>query len=189
MLALICVVASSCGGSEESPPDSQPEPSSPQARKLFVTGTSFSGDVGGLAGADAKCQQAAAAASLAGTFRAWLSDASGQAVARLSHSAAPYVRVDGVQVAANWADLVDGALAYPINVDEHGTIAASEYVWTGTDAHGSVLPDHCSNWTVGGFTPNIMGRVGSTGSASAWSDAGALHNCGSFTHRLYCVQQ
>src|SRR5207248_2675590 len=43
-------------------------------KRVFVTSVMYDGNLGGLAGADAKCQARATAASLSGTYKAWLSD-------------------------------------------------------------------------------------------------------------------
>jgi hypothetical protein len=56
-------------------------------KRVFVSGSKWNGNLGGLAGADAKCQQAADAAGLGGTFRAWISDDATSASSRLTHSA------------------------------------------------------------------------------------------------------
>jgi hypothetical protein len=66
-------------------------------KRVFVTSTGYPGNLGGLAGADAKCQERATAAGLGGTFKAWLSAAGtgNSAAERLTHATVPYVRVDG----------------------------------------------------------------------------------------------
>ena len=88
---------------------------------VFVTSTSYDGNLGGLAGADAKCQDQADAAGLTGTFKAWLSDAKGSPSTRFTRSAgAPYVLVDGTVIADNYAGLTSGSLEHPINQTETG---------------------------------------------------------------------
>ncbi len=91
---------------------------------VFITSTIFAdGNLGGIVGADAECQALADAASLSGTFLAWLSDSLGNSPAtdpNFVKSEVPYLRVDGIMVASSWADLVDGSLLAPIEVDEQG---------------------------------------------------------------------
>src|SRR5690606_23104139 len=89
-------------------------------RRLFVTSIAVAGNLGGLAGADASCDQPAAAAGLTRTYVAWLSDASTTPAARMPHDVGPYTLVTGVVIATNWADLTDGTLAWPIGTDESG---------------------------------------------------------------------
>ncbi len=92
--------------------------------KVFVTSTTYkAGDLGGLTGADAKCQARAMAAGLTGTFRAWLSDANGQPATRFSKERGPYLLVTGSIVANNWTGLTSGTLRHAINVTELGTPA------------------------------------------------------------------
>ena len=89
---------------------------------VFLSSAVYDGAMGGLDGADAKCQALAAAAGLPGTFRAWLSDSTGSPSTRFTQSTLRYVRVDGVKVADDWADLTDATklLYAPINVTENG---------------------------------------------------------------------
>ena len=48
-----------------------------------MTSSSWNGNLGGLSGADAKCQQAANATGLGGTWVAWLSDSTHNAKDRI----------------------------------------------------------------------------------------------------------
>jgi len=64
----------------------------------------------------------AMAASLPGTYKAWVStnQANGTPATRFTQSATPYVLVNGTKIANNWADLIDGTLLAPINRTETG---------------------------------------------------------------------
>lgn len=92
------------------------------AKIIFLTSAYYTGNLGGLAGADEKCQTAATSAGLPGTYKAWLSNSSTSAADRWTHSNLAYVRTDGEIIAADWANLVDGsmALATTINANEYG---------------------------------------------------------------------
>jgi cysteine-rich repeat protein len=166
-----------------------------ELRRVFVTSAVFTGDLGGRAGADAKCQAAAESASAPGTFRAWLSTNNGSPADDFVKSAVPYVRLDDVQVAADWQDLVDGTLEAPIIVSElGGPPAASTHVcipqdawgaWTSTDAAGlPSMKGTCVDWSVtdGDAT---LGRVGDP--SLAWSFF-CVTPCSSKAS-LYCVEQ
>jgi hypothetical protein len=124
-------------------------PWAPSVKRVFVTSTTYIGNLGGLVGADDKCQERADAAGLSGTFKAWLSAAGtgNSAAERLTHAPVPYVRVDGVQVAANFTDLVDGTLAAPISLDEFGNPFTINAVWTGTLPDGHSAGADCRGWT------------------------------------------
>jgi hypothetical protein len=42
----------------------------------------------------------------AGVYKAWLSDSQASPLTRFTHSTLPYIRVDGTQIAADWAGLI-----------------------------------------------------------------------------------
>jgi hypothetical protein len=77
----------------------------PQAKIVFATSQGFTGNLGGLAGADAICQAEANAAGLPGTYKAFLSDNNTSAADRLNQSSLPYELVNGTPIAADWADI------------------------------------------------------------------------------------
>ena len=56
-------------------------------RKVFVTSIGYDGNLGGLAGADAKCMTRAAAGNLSGTYKAWLSSSTVNAKDRITDGA------------------------------------------------------------------------------------------------------
>jgi hypothetical protein len=154
-------------------------------KRVFVTSVEYSGDLGGLEGADALCARHATAVALDGTYKAWLSTVSVSAASRLTRSNGPYERTDGVVVASNWADLTDGNLAAPINRDEIGAPVEAG-VWTGTAIDGaSYTEGDCD-----GFTNPSGGRAlcgqSDTGTESWTEDY--VPPCSSYL-RLYCLQQ
>jgi len=120
-------------------------------RRAFITSTTYTGNLGGLAGADAKCQARAAAVGLKGVYLAWISDSTGSPATRFVRSNAPYIRVDGVVIANNWADLTDSSIANVLNRDEFGnTLSPYQYPYTNTSANGyqaSASGYSCTNWT------------------------------------------
>jgi hypothetical protein len=101
-----------------------------------VSSIEYDGNLGGLAGADAKCQALADAQSLGGQWIAWLSAGSTNAKDRLT-SGGPFILLDGTLVANNLADLTDGALAHAINVPEALPLSGGSLVWTGTRQDGT----------------------------------------------------
>jgi Protein of unknown function (DUF1554) len=164
----------------------------PPVKRVFVTSTTYTGNLGGLAGADAKCQERATAAGLSGTFKAWLSAAGtgNSAAERLTPATVPYVRVDGAQVAANFTDLVDGLLAAPISLDEFGAPFVLNTVWTGTRPDGSSAPDTCASWTDDSFPSINQGEIGRPGATGATWTSGETRGCGGVILRpIYCIEQ
>jgi hypothetical protein len=97
----------------------------------------------------------------------------------------PYRLVNGTQIAADWADLTDGAIDAPISFDESGS-KATGFVWTDTTLAGTLDPTTCEDWTVTAAAD--MGIAGSTErSASGWT-ANFVGTCDETLH-LYCFQQ
>jgi hypothetical protein len=80
---------------------------------VFATSTLQGANLGGLGGADALCQARAAAAALGGSFKAFMVDDNTK-LERLEHPNAPFMRLDGVKVADDWADLADESLDAPL---------------------------------------------------------------------------
>jgi len=174
--------------------------------KVFVTSATYNGNLGGLAGADAKCQSLAAAANLAGTYKAWLSDATGSSPSnRFTHNPGPYVLVDGTTIAVDWADLTNGGILVPINMTESGatlTFPPAENVWTGTRPDGTRTVRFDGNPTGNPQNPNgqcsgswnlsafpALGSVGHSGlTGLLWSAGIVSRPCG-FVEHLYCFQQ
>jgi hypothetical protein len=157
---------------------------------VFVTSSRHEGNLGGLAGADAICQDRAEAGgsrAAPGVYLAWLSDATASPSTRFTQASVPYRLVDGTAIADDWADLVDGSLDAPIQVLESGSLAPPVHaVWTGTETDGTRDADDCAGWTTG--STGTFGLVGDhLGTTRRWT-SGGLGGCG-FTLALYCFQQ
>ena len=159
----------------------------PIVHRVFVTSTTHTGALGGLAGADAICQNLARDADLPGTFIAWLSDSSESPSIRSTQIGMPYLKGTSTVVANDWSDLTDGVLASPINVTEKGGGVAGDYVWTNTAANGTAVGGHhCADWTDG--TSGSSGRFGTLSSTTSdWTSLGN-GTCDTL-RRLYCIGQ
>jgi hypothetical protein len=156
-------------------------------RRIFVTSAIQTAGLGGIAGADEICATEAADANLQGEFKAWLSTTSSSVADRLSHDGGPFVRVDEVIVANDWADLVDGALLAPINLDANGQPRTGD-VWTGTLADGaSYTVDDCAAFTSGDNADGHAYCGSSTSTTATWT-YNQRAACAS-TLRLYCIEQ
>lgn len=147
-------------------------------KRVFVTSTRSNGILGGQSGADALCAVAAARAKLDGIWIAWLSEAGAttpNAVDRISHDG-PFVRLDGVPIARDKAQLTSGTLLAPMIVTELGDVLASPSeeaarVWTGTSSNGTRSAD-CSKWSTA--RNDILGTIGWLTSTTngRWTDNG-----------------
>jgi hypothetical protein len=167
---------------------------------VFVTSTKQDGALGGLAGADAVCQARADAATLGGTWTAWLSDSDTNAENRIAD--AQYRLIDGTTVVAtSLADLTDGSLTHAISMDENGGSPAPcvnpvECVWTATaDVGFSLCNDPsfcCDDWTCNDGTeacndfPPFPATAGLQDQTTNWSDDGP-ESCFAELH-LYCFE-
>ena len=160
-------------------------------RTIFVTSISFTGDLGGLEGADAKCQADAVRPGSvvpAGTYRAWLSDETESPNTRFTKSFDPFVLLDGTRVADDYLDLTHGYLQHPINIDSNGKRLGRVLFWTGTKADGTSVSASvmCDGWTANG---NAGGVAGSTIETDGlWSQFRGGLPC-SRKARLVCFQQ
>lgn len=159
-----------------------------QKRFVFVTKKTWTGNLGGIEGADAKCQQAATSVGLPGNFKAWISDSQTSAAERLEHSNSPYLRLDGVIVADNWSDFVDGTLYASINKTETGVEVSPSSVWTGTLGNGNSDVYNCLNWSSSYYQHRAMTGMTHLFSEGNWTANSNNRFCNS-PYRLYCIQQ
>ena len=108
----------------------------PSVKIVFVTSQRYTGNLGGLAGANAKCQQLATAAGLTGTYKAWLADNNSMPTTAFTHSTSPYVLVNGTRIADDWTSLITKPLLHELFTDERNTVVFynkgyGPEVWTG----------------------------------------------------------
>jgi hypothetical protein len=168
-----------------------------------VTSEFFGGrELGGLAGANERCQQLARSARLPGTYKAWLSDANtDQSPANaMTHSMGPYTLVNGPMIANNWDDLIDGALLSPINRNEQGEqvvgtsfVCKGGEVWSGTTAEGTPMGTRGSfSFDCNGWSAIPLDSAGHTGSL-LYSDVSWTNACLTFECEqrlpIYCFEQ
>jgi hypothetical protein len=164
---------------------------------FFVTSTTHSGNLGGLAGADAECQRLAAAAGAGNrTWRAYLSTQGTQSApavnARDRIGNGPWYNAKGVMIAGSLADLHGDVQrdANLLNVrtalTEKGELVngfgrpdgtpQEHDMLTGSDSHGRAFPPGlassggdrtCSNWT--SDSPDGHAMIGHHDRMSGWN--------------------
>jgi hypothetical protein len=174
-------------------------------KRVFVSSKLYNAALGGLAGADAKCQTLADAAGLGGTYAAWLSDKTQSPATRFSRGG-PWVLVDGTtEVAKDWATLTSGTLAHAIDRTEKGgpppvtafcTNAQDSGVFTGTQADGTADTTHidkaCAEWTTTS-DPAAFLLLGDPSSTSyTWTLSSSCNGIGAVcgkTASIYCFEQ
>jgi uncharacterized repeat protein (TIGR02543 family) len=129
---------------------------------MFTTSGMYDGNLGGLAGADSKCQGLAMARGLKGNYRAYLSTATVNAPARFT-GARGWTRVDGLPVVNAIGEFGTTTLANPPILDEAGNSllqSATTAVWTGTQANTTYFGASCN---VGGDWNSVQGPQTSYG--------------------------
>ena len=175
-------------------------PAQAQTMSFFITsaGSGDGANLGGLAGADARCKQLADAAGVTGkTWRAYLSAkaAAGQpavnAKDRIGNG--PWSNARGVVVATSVADLhsENNKLGKPNSLTEKGDSVKGRGdtpnqhdILTGSLMDGTLSPDTtdttCSNWTSNGTGAAYVGhhdRVGGGANPTSWNSAHLSRGC------------
>lgn len=161
-------------------------------KAVFVTAATYTGDLGGLSGADAKCQSQATTYGIPGTFKAWISDHGTTVASRFYHSSLPYKYWNGsswIQIADNWSDLTDGTLDNSIDTTvTGGATTGNMYTGTGTDGgFGWGGAYTCYDWGYGGATPDGYGGV--FGRTDAWWTAYSTGYVCSNSFNIMCFEQ
>jgi hypothetical protein len=153
-------------------------------RLMFTSSALFDGNLGGLAGADAKCVSLATAANLANAsgFRAWISATSVNAIDRFVADARPIAAVSLAKIANSLEDLRLGSLVRAPNQDEHGNVILEVLAWTGTAIGGVYFGQACGDWT-NATDRTMAGNPFAT--TSQWSTA-SVQPCAAAQH-LYCI--
>lgn len=114
-------------------------------KRVFVTSTGSTANLGGLAGADQRCNAAAAAAGLGGSWLAFLSVRNVVDARDRVQGTGPWYLVTG-ELAVTKAELSDPPLTRAVDRDEKGNPALG-FVWTGSGPTGRFFDDDCTAWT------------------------------------------
>jgi hypothetical protein len=192
------MLAAGCGD------DSPTTPSSTTGMSFFVSSaTSVTGNLGGLAGADALCQRLGASAGQASrTWRAYLSverdpsNGNQPTHARDRIGAGPWRNFNQVVVANNLAELHARSGDAAVFVDETGKRINGQWagspspvehdILTGSNADGTLAAGMtCADWTSAsdataaqvGHSDGLGPAQSTAGSLSSWNSAHANQNC------------
>ena len=154
--------------------------------RVFVTSAAYDGNLGGLMGADALCASAAKAANKGGTWKAFLSSPTEDAITRMADVGPWHQELrDGslTKTFNNKANLTTAPLA-TLYVDEQGggSSFSPPLYWSGTLQTGLRSPSTCGGWTLSSRT-----EVGTRGNGGLWSSASAP-SCDS-TESIVCFEQ
>lgn len=175
--------------------DSGPPP--PGKFRVFVTKERFSGNLGGLDGADAKCAAAALAANLGGgTWKAWVSTTDKNAGDRIIDRS-PWYLIDKTTVAFQTFAALQSPPLHRIDQNETGSTSITgsgplnNRVWTGTNNGGVLTPGkNCSEWADDTMGKGVAGAYVETSGSSNWTRYAIQPDeaCGN-KWPIYCFEQ
>ena len=196
-LFVIVIIAAGCE-------DGAPTMPTGRTTSFFVTSsTSVTGNLGGLAGADATCERLATAAGHGGgTWRAYLSverdPANGNRPthARDRIGAGPWYNANRVLIANNVAELHGRTGDAELFVNEHGLRINGQWsgspspnehdILTGSNADGTLMAGlTCADWTSSatavaaqvGHSDGLGPNQSTAGTLSSWNSAHASQSC------------
>jgi hypothetical protein len=192
------VVAAACGS------NGPIQPSAPSVSFFVTSATSVTGNLGGLAGADAKCLSLAQAAGLPTTrpWRAYLSverDTTNNNLptnARDRIGSGPWYNVNLTLVANNVTELHARTGDAAVFLDERGQKINGQWtgspapvqhdILTGSNADGTLMAGFtCADWTSNstslaaqvGHSDGMGPNQSTAGALSSWNSAHANQNC------------
>jgi hypothetical protein len=152
-------------------------------RLAFSRGGS-NGNLGGLAGADRLCQRAAPS----GVWKAWLSDATTNAIDRIA-DVGPWYTMNGLLAFKDKAQLTQTPSAI-IEFDQTGAQVAASSYWTGTRVGGTSADANCNDWT--SAAENAVGVWGDgrqLRGAPTWTEASSPPASCNGAINLICIEQ
>ncbi len=162
-------------------------------RAVFVTAKGYTGNLGGVEGANKICGATASAVKLPGEFKAWLSTQDPQSAPEYRFEsvnfAGWYVFAKGPNFVRGWEALTDEIGLGPVFwTDENGMppFFPSNKVWTNTTVVGGANfgPD-CSSWNDDVIGSGKAGRIFPE-DGDDWTDYESI-SCQKQAH-LYCFQ-
>lgn len=163
--------------------------------QFFLSSQTYTGNLGGISGANSQCNALATRAGLSGQWNAWLSTQTNPILTRIDPSL-PAELINGTQIADSIQAMVDcpnnSCLKSPIQIDENGTLVSASFVlpntWTGTPHAGSDIPsgDACSDWSLG--TKNGTALGGNFVTVTTHWTQNATATCDQ-PKRLYCYSK
>ncbi len=160
--------------------------------RIFVSSRSYSGNLGGLAGADAECADMAANAGLTRTYVALLSTSTVDAIDRVSWGGDIYIIDAGgdahnLGAPDNFYSYANTAMDTPIKFNETTAADGGNMIFTGTLGDGSSSGANCNDWT---SSAAINATVGTTDAADYTAiEDGTAPYCDDTDKRILCVSQ
>ncbi|HXU67812.1 MAG TPA: hypothetical protein VN947_00710 [Polyangia bacterium] len=164
-----------------------PAPTKPSPSKLAFVGGPINPSAG-IAAADTLCNTQGASAG--GTFHALLATSTASAASRITTTGTvPFVRCDGVVVAAKDSDLLLATplMLAPIDCNASG-VGIAGAAFTGAPSPTANADQNCTNWTDGSLSSVVTcGAPQLAGPPFFQSSTKSCH-CGDTTLYVYCLQ-
>lgn len=168
-------------------------------KRVFVTFDFYTGNLmaqvpgaaNGLAAADSLCTSAASRAGLGGTYKAWLSMGTTNAIDRIS-DVGPWYLTDDTPMFSSKAKIIaanTGGSTSGLFRTEFGTaVDINQEVWTATTSSGTVTAgNQCTAWT-STAGQGAFGTAGIPVSNGAWTFSAGTTNCVA-ARPFYCFEQ
>jgi cysteine-rich repeat protein len=140
--------------------------------------------MGGVAGADTKCQTLATAGGLTGQFVAWISDSTSAVKTRLG-TARGWLRPDGKPFLDDLSNLYK--VYYPPEVSELNTHITSEFNTLGGTGMATGL--ECTDWTSNAAGLSFTGGNPTGAFWSSYSTSACANLTPTSAYHLYCFQR
>jgi hypothetical protein len=182
VMLFACVLG---GGIVLSCDDSDSGGKGPSKLVLFGTDTSYTGNLGGRAGADTKCAADVNRPAGLTHIRAFISVTADDCIANMPDNYnfpdnVPIVAPDEVTVIAdNWADLLDGSIDVSLYLANMLPASKSGYWWSGSTSNGTLSADNCNAWSnADGSYSGMVGNPSFTN--TAWLEETGLPSTMSF---------
>ena len=203
-IGLMVLVLASCG--DDSKSSGNFSTSGCSTCRIFVTASSYNGNLGGISGADQKCANDANNPNDGATFKALVVGGTRRACSN-SYCSSGYEAQNWVLKAnteyINMSDSstfvttnANAVVEYPVFVNDEGKEnKALDKVWTGLSSMGggfvdsvkdwTTASDNCSNWT----NENALGGIYGESFSNDYSAFSSMSDFCSGLNKLYCVEQ
>ena len=132
--------------------DGSDAPAPLPANIVFITANIYNGALGGISGANAKCQLEAMTNGVEGEFVALIADNNQNYIGGLGTASRGWTTRSGTIVADMPTDFLNGEILHPITELADGKpLSSTTALWTGSYATGEIGPN-CTGWSSTGAT-------------------------------------
>ncbi|MBW7954818.1 hypothetical protein H3C61_03320 [Candidatus Gracilibacteria bacterium] len=176
-------------------------------KRVFLTKATYNGNLGGVAGADAKCQSVANGASLGGNWKAFISDSTSNFVDRYTLDNTKYLYTNlggqpiftsglpGFYQVSNRKNAGDFLTYNNLTYEDKSIVSSTAMYWSNNETSGkNYSSSNCTNWTLASGGAGYYGYLNYTGIDAVGNPANlymfyyySTYNCRT-TAPLLCVE-